>query len=101
MTALSVARVGRIADDEEAMEQIRDGMANAIAALKIPEIEQAYVLQKQYELQRYSEWVGFDPPGVAEWENQLATAAIAEVAPAVAALLQAAVDKRLPWSSAA
>lgn len=39
-----------------------------------------------------------DPPELFAWDR-LVDEAIAEVAPAVAAMLQAAVDKRLPWSS--
>jgi hypothetical protein len=92
-TIISITRVPRIVDEPDAMQQLTDGLSNALGALRVPEIERAY---RSFEAQGPAE---SDPPGIREWDQQVGDAVIAEVALAVAALLQAAIDKRLPWSS--
>lgn len=91
-TILSIPRIPRIVDDPDAMQQLTDGLGNALSTLRVPEIEKAY---EALEVQGPAE---SEPPGIAAWDKEVTDAAIAEVAPAVAAMLQAAVEKRLPWS---
>jgi hypothetical protein len=92
-TVLSVPRIPRIADDADAMEQLTEGLMNTLATLgmRVPELERAYQLHGDKE--------PADPPGTVEWSDQVEEPAVAEIAPAVAALLQAAIEKRLPWTS--
>jgi hypothetical protein len=77
-TPITVTRVPSILDDQDGMEQLRDGLGNASAFMPV-------------ELER----LGDHDPAHAAWER-VVDAAIAEVAPAVAAMLDAAIDKRLP-----
>ncbi len=95
-TILSIARIPRLADDAAAMDQLTDGLKNTLATLglSVPEIERAFELHgaKDYPP---------DPPGIVEWNEEVEDPAVAEIAPAVAALLQDALEKRLPWSTPA
>jgi hypothetical protein len=86
-------RIARIVDDEDAMRQLTDGLKNAMADFgtnSMPEMNEACDLNPGAIV---------DPPGVGEWEREVVDGAVAEIAPAVAAMLQAAIEKRLPWSS--
>ena len=69
-----------IAADADAMQQLRDGLANCLAAVVPPELEHLI-----------SSKVGFD------WDHLL-DAVIADVAHLTAALLQTTVECRLPWT---
>ena len=78
-TPVTVSRISAVADNESAMEQLRDGMSNAVAELAVGPLE---------------------PSDRAMWafEHEAVDAAIAEVAPDVARLLTEALNRRLPWT---
>jgi hypothetical protein len=80
-TPIRVCEAPRIADNPEAMQQLRDGLANAAAESGI------------------SEHMHLDSehPAVYDWERMI-DVAIAEVAPHAAAMLEGAIAKRLPWT---
>lgn len=77
---IRVTDAPRIAASESAMEQIRDGLANAAAECNISEYMH----------------VDSQDPAVFAWEETIDDVA-QEVAPYVAALLDVAIAKRLPW----
>ncbi len=78
-TPVTVSRISAVADNESAMEQLRDGMSNAVAELAVGPLE---------------------PSDRAMWafEREAVDTAILEIGPRVADLLTAAVNRRLPWT---
>ena len=85
LTPIAVKRIERIRDNERAMEQLHDGLANAAACL------------------RHNAFDVFDPDGrdprEFDWERRVVHPAIDEITEAVADLLSQAIAKRLPWTS--
>lgn len=83
-TPVRVTDAPRIAADPEAMEQLRDGLANAEGTAENPGLADL----SQYDRERAS----------FVWEQAVVDEAIAEISPVVAAMLEAAIAKRLPWT---
>ena len=93
-TTLSPIRIAGIPPIEavpNAMQQLRDGMANAVAEVGIPELREA--LRENDRLGE--DWI--EHPGVMAFE-EIVTAATAEIASEVARILRAAIERRLPWT---
>ena len=86
-TPIRVLDAPRIAASESAMEQLIDGLGNAEA--------ESYTTARipRWDMDDYT----YEKVGTA-YETEVVEAAIAEIAPAVAAMLEAAIAKRLPWT---
>jgi hypothetical protein len=86
-TSIIVRKVSAIAEDADAMEQLRDGLASA-AAGDIPSWTHWYPMNDQDAPVH---------PALIAWDK-VVDAAVREVAPEAARLLQAAIERRLPWT---
>ncbi len=75
--------------EPEAMEQLRDGLANAWAMADDAESSALYDAMPSS--------LG-EHPAMLAYESLVVDAAIADIAPTVARMLQDAMAKRLPWT---
>ena len=83
--AVRVSSIPRITDSPEALKELRDGMAGAVAELRVPE------LQGLEPICDHAEHPALRPYDV------LIDAAVDDVLAQTADLLTAAVNRRLPW----
>lgn len=89
MTTMTSVRVGRVEGaaidpDDLDLEAIRDGLSDAFASVTAVGLEELYRNPEN--------------PVVLAFERDVVDAAIAEIAPQVADMMRAAIDKRLPWT---
>jgi hypothetical protein len=84
-TPIRVQAIPSLVDNPLAMQELRDGMGNAVAELGIVALVAALRGADNH-------------PGVFDFERSVVDAAIAEIAPAVADMLTAAIERRLPWT---
>ena len=84
-TAIRVSVTPRIAANADAMGQLREGLAEAEATANHHPHFAALSEDER------------DHAGGA-WERAVVDEAVAEIAPAVAAMLEQAIAKRLPWT---
>jgi hypothetical protein len=87
-TILSPIRVTRAPDID--VEELRDGLSSASSGA-CPELD---VLRDEWAAEHADRG---DHPALFAWDK-VVDAAIAEITPDVAKMLQAAIERRLPWT---
>jgi hypothetical protein len=83
LSRIIVSEIPALGEHPEGMRQLKEGLANAVAALDVQPLNEL-------------------PPGdraLPEWERTVVATAIEEIAPAVASMLTEAIERRLPWWS--
>lgn len=85
LSPVTVRRYGRLADSHEAIREIVGGLGYA-----------DHVIRKA-ELEAIREDDDAEPAYIA-WEKEVIDDAAAEIAPQVADMLNAAIERRLPWT---
>ena len=83
-----------VAGNPDALQQLQDGLANAWSTAEDAEVEELY---DRLEATLPSDTIAEFPATLA-YERDVIDAAITEIAPAVAAMLEQAIAKRLPWT---
>jgi len=89
ITPVRIESVSSIAADPLAWQGLLDGLGVALTGATLPGVFDA-----AYDA---AEGSSRDPEAVTAWTG-VQDEVIAEVAPAVAALLETAIERRLPWS---
>jgi hypothetical protein len=83
LSRIIVSEIPALSDHPEGMQQLKDGLANAVACLVIEPLNE----------------LPSDDRALPEWEHAVVATAIEEIAPAVATMLTEAIEHRLPWWS--
>lgn len=84
---LVVSHPPYITASEDAMKDLRDGLANAATAAPGNPVDQLT-----------DDELYVEQPGLAAWEKDVVDAAAAAIAPLVAQMLEDAIMDRLPWT---
>lgn len=83
LSRIIVSEIPALSEHPEGMQQLKDGLANAVASLAIEPLSE----------------LPAEDRALPEWERTVVATAIEEVAPAVATMLTEAIQRRLPWWS--